>query len=166
VTTTSFAAVALLMSACRVPVNPIPEVTITIPPIPQQRTPKLKNETAETDDGLPTISDPIITDIQFPAAILSGSGYATGIVTFRDREGDIHSAQFTLVEGGCMEFEYFAFDPMAFIQAGNRFVGEFQFQQSCKKCPGSEGDMLLMQVQLFDRAAHASEPVYYQFICQ
>lgn len=165
-TTISFAALALLISACRATVNPIPEATITIPPIPQQRTPKLKNETTETDDGLPTASDPIIADIQFPAAILSAAEYANGIVTFRDREGDIHSAQFTLVEGGCMEFEYFAFDPMAFIQAGNRFAGEFQFQQSCKKCPGSEGDMLLMQVQLFDRAAHTSEPVYYQFICQ
>jgi hypothetical protein len=113
-----------------------------------------------------TISIPAIISVTFPEMILSDIEYGNGAVVFTDNDGDIHSAQFTLLEGGCMEFEYFAFDPMQAIQAGDRFDGVFQFRQMCQKCDGSEGDMLLMQVQLFDRASNASKPAFYQFICQ
>lgn len=162
---TGYIALCLAISACKETPSPLLEQNITLPPTLQ---PSSVHEGAadESDGELLNASKPDITNIQFPDSILSGSEYGNGIVTFQDPEGDIHSVQFTLVEGGCMEFEYFAFDPMAFISSGDRYLGKFQFQQTCIKCTESDGDVLMMQVQLFDRAAHASEPFFYAFTCQ
>lgn len=155
----------LLAAACSGSVTPDPQPTdmstaVTMPSSGQ-------SDTNLTEEVIaPAISNPVIFSVTFPESILSGVEYGNGVVAFKDHEGDVHSAQFTLLEGGCMEFEYFAFDPMQAIQAGNRFDGIFQFRQMCQKCAGSEGDMLLMQVQLFDRESNASEPALYQFVCE
>lgn len=99
---------------------------------------------------MPTPQDPIIIAVQFPASIIDGGKTGIGEVRFSDPEGDIHSAQFTLVAGGCMDFEYFAYDPMQFLHSGDRFGGTFQFQQSCIKCADSEGDVIRMRIELYD----------------
>jgi len=109
---------------------------------------------------------PKIIEVSFPDRIPSGKPYAMGKVEFIDLDGDIYTAQFTLIEGGCMDFEFLAFNPMESIIEGNAFSGTFGFQQSCLKCPDSSGDLLHMQIQLFDRSGHESAPAYYAFTCQ
>jgi hypothetical protein len=111
-------------------------------------------------------SRPVIHAIDFPGSIVSGGVYGLGSVRFTDPDGDIYSTQITLVEGGCMEFEYFAFNPMDSLQSGDRFGGTFQFRQSCTKCPDSGGDQIRMRVQLYDRGGHESEPADYVFHCR
>lgn len=111
-------------------------------------------------------SAPTISTITFPARIRSAGGYGLGEVKFTDADGDVHSAQFTLVDGGCMEFEYFALNPMDYLRSGDRFNGAFQFQQSCRKCVGSDGDLIRMRVQLYDRSGNESEAVDYHFTCE
>lgn len=125
----------------------------------------------ETDAFAPPASAsdpsvPLIVSIDFPDRITSASEPGLGQVQFSDANGDVHSVQFTLLDGGCMDFEFFAFDPLNAMQSGNRFAGIFQFQQSCKKCTDSGGDQILMRVQLYDRSGRESAPVDYAFMCE
>lgn len=111
-------------------------------------------------------STPQIINLDFPKFIPSGLDGEMGEVYFSDIEGDIHSVQFTLMEGGCMDFEYSAFDPMTALSSGDRFLGIFRFQQTCKICPDSEGDEIRMRVQLYDRAGNESNRRDYSFTCR
>ena len=154
-----------MMATCK----PVPAKSVTsidANPVKPAPTQAIVDSSSPIDISEPDPAAPVITDVNFSETIQSGVAFGEGSVNFSDRDGDIHSAQFTLVEGGCMEFEYFAFDPMDAIQEGDLFSGEFQFRQACVKCADSESDVILMQVQLFDRQAHASEPAIYQFICR
>ena len=111
-------------------------------------------------------STPLILSVDFAERVASGGDPGLGSVQFSDSDGDVFSVQFTLLDGGCMDFEFFAFDPLDAMQSGNQFAGIFQFQQSCKKCPDSAGDQILMRVQLYDRSGRESAPVDYAFICE
>jgi hypothetical protein len=111
-------------------------------------------------------STPLILSVDFAERVASGGDPGLGSVQFSDSDGDVFSVQFTLLDGGCMDFEFFAFDPLDAMQSGNRFAGTFLFNQSCKKCPHSADDQILMRVQLYDRSGRESAPVDYAFICE
>ena len=108
---------------------------------------------------------PIIKSVDFPKSIIWGKEGRIGTVQFSDEDGDIYAAQFTCIECGCMDFEYFAFDPISSLSSGDIYAGTFQFIQSCEKCPASSDYEIVMQVQLYDHAEHASQPIEYTFIC-
>ena len=109
---------------------------------------------------------PVIEDIDFPETVPSGSPGGLGTVRFSDSAGDIHSAQFTALESGCLDFEYFAFDPMTSLTSGDRFAGSFQFRQKCELCPENQQNTIRMLLQLFDREGNESSGTEYEFLCE
>ncbi len=156
----------IFISGCAMPATPSPlqgENTIAPQPSP---TIMLATQTPTTQKDPRNSHAPEIEAIIFPAWIASNERYETGEVWFSDQDGDIYSAQFTLVAEGCMDLEYFAFNPMDFLGSGNQHEGVFRFLQSCRKCAGSAGDEIQMRVQLYDRDGNESAPADYSFICR
>jgi hypothetical protein len=139
-------------------------------------TPTMEATQAPTITLTPTISPeatlspahesaPVITNLTFPERLYSDTELGDGEVYFTDLEGDMTSAQITVLAGKCMEVDYIALEPYKKMIKGGPNEGIFGFEHYCYRCPGSPPEGILMQVQLFDEAGYASEPWVYSFLC-
>jgi hypothetical protein len=140
-------------------------------------TPTMEATQAPTITLTPTISPeatlppahasaPVITQLTFPDRMFSNSDLGKGEVYFTDLEGDITSAQITVLAGECMDVDFIALEPYKKMIEGEPNEGIFGFEQYCYRCPGISEEVILMQLQLFDEEGYASEPWAYSFLCE
>jgi hypothetical protein len=134
---------------------PTQEVTVTVAP----------TITQEATLTPAHVSAPVITNLTFPERLYSDTDLGYGEVHFSDLEGDITSAQITVLVGKCMEVDYIALEPYRKLIEGEATEGIFKFEHYCYRCPGAPVEGILMQLQLFDENGFASEPWVYSFLC-
>jgi hypothetical protein len=98
-------------------------------------------------------SAPVIVGVEFPRTILANGAKVTGQVSFRDRNGDLETAEFTPVES--TDFKPGTFTPTGV--AGVR-QGKFEFTINTRT-----PQRVLNRVTLVDRAGHRSKPITFSF---